>query len=132
MTHARRDVLLGALAGAGLLAASPGHAQSAAAKPAKPPIFAVEFTTGAGWDAAKPPNEQAHFADHSANLRRLRESGALLFGARYSDKGLIVLQAEDEATARAEIERDPSVAAGTFKFALFPMHAFYTGCIGTG
>lgn len=130
--YPRRELLMAALAGAGLSLTAPSHAQGNPNKPAKPPVFAVEFTTGPGWDAGKAPNEQRHFADHSANLRRLRDTGALLFGARYSDKGLIVLEAADEAAARAEIERDPSVAAGTFRYALFPMHAFYPGCVGLG
>jgi hypothetical protein len=49
-----------------------------------------------------PAHEQSWFREHSANLRRLREDGSLVLGARYADKGLVVLSAvsEDEAHAR--------------------------------
>jgi uncharacterized protein YciI len=51
--------------------------------------------------------EQAHFREHSANLRQLREDGALVFGARCSDKGLVVLAASSLEAARAMMDRDP-------------------------
>ncbi|MEZ5465362.1 MAG: YciI family protein [Lysobacteraceae bacterium] len=91
------------------------------------PLFAVEFTIGQAWDADKPAHEQAHFREHSANLKRLRESGALLLGARYGKKGLVVLSAASEAEARALIERDPAVQGGTFAFELHPFSVFYGG-----
>ena len=92
-------------------------------------LYAVEFRTGPAWVADKPPNEQAHFAAHSANLRRLREAGALRIGARYSDKGLVVIEATSLEAARAMIDADPSIAAGTFVYEIHEFALFYEGTL---
>lgn len=101
-------------------------AQTPPAAPA-PRLFAVTFTTGPAWDAAKPPAEQAHFREHSANLARLRREGLLLLGARYADKGLIILRAESEEAVRAQLVPDPSVAAGVFHAQVDAFNPFYHG-----
>lgn len=77
-------------------------------------LFAVQFTVGPKWDSAKAPNEQAHFAEHSANLSRLRKDGVLVIGARYGEVGLVVLRLPDEEAVKAQLARDPSIEAGTF------------------
>jgi uncharacterized protein YciI len=92
-------------------------------------LFAVEIKTGPAWDAAKPPQDQAHFREHSANLRRLREQGALLMGARYADKGLVVLRAASESEAHALLKDDPSFQAGVFKYELHEFRVFYSGTL---
>lgn len=89
------------------------------------PLFAVEVRVGPKWDASKAPQEQNLFREHSANLKRLRDAGHLVMGARYSDIGLIILAAETEASARAMIDADPSMAAGTFKYDIHPFNVFY-------
>jgi uncharacterized protein YciI len=94
-------------------------------------LFAVEVRTGPAWDAAKPPQEQAFFSEHSAHLRRLREQGRLVMGARYADKGLLVLRAASENEARALLQDDPSLAAGVFSFELHEFRVFYGGGVGT-
>ncbi|MGL6290003.1 MAG: YciI family protein [Silanimonas sp.] len=130
--HSRRQVLvsIAAVAASAAMPRAPAatEATSGAATPAGA-LFAVEFTVGPGWDAAKPPGEQAHFAAHSANLRALRDAGQLVLGARYGDTGLVVLRAADEAEARSWIERDPAVEHGTFAFALNRFSPFYGGCV---
>jgi len=92
-------------------------------------LFAVEFKTGPRWVASKQPHEQEHFREHSANLRKLREQGSLVLGARYGEKGLIVLAAESESAARAMIEQDPSVLNGVFSYELHPFLVFYGGAV---
>lgn len=87
--------------------------------------FVVLFTTGPSWDTSKPPAEQTGFKEHSANLRRLRDSGQITLGARYADKGMIILKANDETAARAEFANDPTIAANVFKLEVFPMRFFY-------
>lgn len=106
-----------------------GQAPSATPAPAldELQLFAVEIRTGPKWDAAKPPQEQAYFREHSANLRRLRESGSLVLGARYADKGLVVLAAANIADARQMMDADPSFAAGTFGYDVHPFNVFYPG-----
>lgn len=121
----------------GCLAAA-AESPAPAARPASVPssaqpdaglLFAVEIRTGPAWDTAKPPQEQPHFAAHSAHLRRLREQGALLVGARYADVGLLVLRAASPADALALLKDDPSLQAGVFRYDLHPMRVFYGGTL---
>lgn len=93
------------------------------------PLFAVQIRTGAKWDASKPPQEQVHFREHSANLKRLRDAGHLIVGARYSDVGLVILAAESEAHARAMMDEDPSIKADVFKYEVHPFNVFYPGTL---
>ncbi|MBI3886380.1 MAG: nuclear transport factor 2 family protein [Opitutae bacterium] len=107
-----------------LVAALPAFAQ---ATPAKEPLFAARFGPGPNWDAAKPANEQKHFAEHSANLARLRRDGVILLGARYADTGLLVVHAVDADAARAHFGSDPAIAAGVFTLAVDAFNAFFPG-----
>jgi uncharacterized protein YciI len=97
---------------------------------ASPPLYAVQIRVGPKWDSSKAPHEQALFKEHSANLKRLRDAGHLVMGARYSDIGLIILAAESETAARAMIDADPSIAAGTFMYEIHPCNVFYPGTVG--
>ena len=90
--------------------------QPTTSPPNEAPLFAVEITVGAKWDSSKPAHEQQFFREHSSNLKRLRDSGALIVGARYSDKGLVVLTAQDEEQARAMMDEDPSMKAQVFRY----------------
>ena len=107
----------------------PAPVTAAAAAAAELPLFAVEIKVGPKWDAQKPPQEQAYFREHSANLRRLRETGQLVLGARYGDKGLVVLAAASAAEAAALMDADPAMAAGTFVYELHPFNVFYAGTV---
>ena len=90
--------------------ASGARAQTAPA----PRWFIVQLTLGAAWDKSKPPNQQPGFAEHSANLRALREAGKLAMGARYADKGLLVVRAADAVEARTFFDADPMVLGNLF------------------
>lgn len=105
-----------------LACAAPSTLASAAEAP---PLFVVHFATGPGWVAGMAPAEQAGFADHSANLQRLRKAGRIVFGARYEDVGLVFLRADSLEAARAELDADPGVVAGIFTYTLAPMRVFY-------
>jgi uncharacterized protein YciI len=99
---------------------------ASAAAPA-PKIYAVTFTTGPNWDTTKPAQEQKFMREHSANLARLRTAGISILGGRYADKGLLLVRAPDEATVRAELAQDPSLAAGTFQAAVDEYQPFQHG-----
>lgn len=105
--------------------------QPPAPTPTELPLFAVEITVGSKWDQSKSPQEQPFFREHSSNLKRLRDAGALIVGARYSDKGLVVIAAQDEASARAMMDEDPSIKAEIFKYQIHPFSVFYGGTINT-
>ena len=108
--------------------ATPGAAASAPTLPDLP-LFAVEIKTGPKWDPARPPPEQAFFREHSAHLRHLREAGHIRLGARYGDKGLIVLAAATIEEARGWIDADVSMQHGTFAYELHPFAVFYGGAV---
>ena len=93
-----------------------------------PKLFAVELTRGPAWDAAKPAHEQPGFSEHSANIRRLTDAQSLVIGARYGDKGLLVVAAADEAGARAHFSSDPMVAKNAFRADVYPFSTFKHGC----
>ena len=118
----RWTLVLGLTLGLGAQAQTPPPA-------AEPPLFAIQVRKGSSWDEAKPPQAQAQFREHSAHLKRLREAGSLVMGARYSDIGLLVVSAENEAAARALMDGDPSVAAGTFSIEVHPFNVFYGGSL---
>jgi uncharacterized protein YciI len=92
-------------------------------------LFVIQFTTGPGWLPDKPFQDQPMAAEHSRNLRRLREQGVLVMGARYGATGMIVLRASSEAAARAEIEKDPTIARRVFTYTVDEFKPFYGGCV---
>lgn len=120
-----------ALLGASLIVS---HGVSAQVQPGpaaagEPSLFAVEITVGPKWEPGRPAHEQQYFREHSANLQRIREAGSLVMGARYSDKGLVVLAARDESHAREMMDEDPSIRAGVFRYQLYPFSVFYGGTV---
>jgi len=94
-------------------------------------LYLVIFSLGPAWVAGKPPGEQPAFREHGQNLKRLRDANRIAMGARYADKGMIVLRGESEAAARSEVEADPGVRARTFTFELNELVPFYPGYVGT-
>lgn len=91
--------------------------------------FVVIFSLGPAWEKDKPANEQRYFADHSANLGKLRAEKKLLLGARYADKGMVIIEAENEAAARAMFDADPMVKNRLFNMEVYAFSPFFTGCI---
>lgn len=89
--------------------------------------FLVHFSLGPAWLPSKAPNEQTAFAEHGRNLKRLRDEGRITVGARYADKGMIVLLADNEAAARKEMDADPGVLSGIFLYELHELKVFYEG-----
>ena len=89
------------------------------------PLFVVHFETGSAWNTTLGPNEQTGFAEHSANLNRLRREGIIRFGARYAEFGMIIIGAESLTAATAVIEQDPGVQAKIFTFKIDPLNVFY-------
>lgn len=125
-----RRVLLACLSALPLLAAAQAPTQAPTQAPADSlRHFAIEFRSGPAWVADKPPPEQAGFREHSANLRRLRDAGRLLIGARIAERGFLVLSADSEAAARAEFDADPTLASGVFVVSIQPMQVFWGGSL---
>ena len=89
------------------------------------PLFVVHFETGPSWNKSLAPSEQPSFREHSANLNRLRKEGAIVFGARYGDLGMIFLQADTLEVATALLDADPGVRSGIFAYRIAPLRVFY-------
>jgi uncharacterized protein YciI len=96
---------------------------------AKKMLFIAIFSLGPSWQSDKPAHEQAYFKEHSANLKKLRTEKKILIGARFSDKGMIIIAAANEQEARAMLEHDPMVANKVFNLELHQFNPFYKGCI---
>jgi hypothetical protein len=92
-------------------------------------LFIVTYTTGPAWDATKKPNEQTHFKEHGMNLSALRKAGTIKFGARYSDKGIIVISASSFKAAKDLIYADQAVTSNLFHADIQKLSPFYEGCI---
>ena len=88
-------------------------------------LFVVHFSTGSAWDTTRSPSEQTSFAEHSANLGRLRSEGIILFGGRYDEFGIIILRAATLESARETIESDPGIKSDLFTFTISPISVFY-------
>lgn len=95
----------------------------------KKKLFIAIFSLGPAWQTDKPAHEQSYFKEHSENLKRLRSEQKILLGARYSDKGMIILSAADEQEARGWLAHDPMVANNVFSLELYPFQPFYYGSI---
>ena len=124
-----RDVLIVcALAVAGATSVPTGaQSPSAAAPTVTGATYAVVLTTGPKWDKSKAPNLQEGFAEHSANLRKLRETGVLHAGARYGEVGLMIVRAESVAATTTLFAADPTIAAGVFRIEVTPFFTVYSG-----
>lgn len=91
-------------------------------------LFIVTYTTGPSWDVSKKPNEQAYFKEHSANLAKWRKEGIIQLGARYADKGIIILKAPSLAVAKELVLKDEGVLYKLFEADVQKFNVFYQGC----
>jgi len=114
---------------AGAAATAPQVEKTPSPDQAEERLFLVQLSLGPAWVDGRPPQEQPSFREHGQNLGRLRGEGRIVLGARYADKGMIVLRAPSEEAARVEMAADPGVVAGIFVFELNELQAFYEGCL---
>ena len=92
-------------------------------------LFIVIYTPGENWNNSKQPQEQDYFNFHSKRLQAYRKEGKILLGARYSNKGMIIMPAETEEEIKKIVFADSAVLAKTFNAEVFPYNVFYDGCI---
>lgn len=91
--------------------------------------FIVLYTTGENWDTTKQTYEQPYFKEHSSHLGELKKAKKIVTGGRYSDTGMIIIKAKDEAEATTTITNDISIKNKIFKAEIFLFDPFYKGCI---
>jgi len=92
-------------------------------------LYIVTYTTGSAWDSVKAPQEQRYFAEHSRNLAALRKTGIIKMGARYAEKGIIIIAAPSGKVAYELIHADEAVANHLFNADIQKFNVFYDGCI---
>ena len=92
-------------------------------------LFIVTYTTGPSWDQNKGTDEQIHFKEHGARLGQLRKDGVIKFGARYADKGIVVISAATSAAAKEIVLADPAVVNKLFSADVQKLNIFYSGCL---
>lgn len=96
---------------------------------AKDSLYIVTYTTGPSWDAAKAPGEQQFFKEHSQHLSGLRKDGVITMGARYADKGIIVIKARSFTHANEIIGSDQAIGHQLFNTDIQKLSVFYPGCV---
>jgi hypothetical protein len=92
-------------------------------------LYIVTYTVGELWDMSKSPAEQRYFKEHGARLGQLRKDGVIKFGARYSDKGMIVIAAGTYVKAKEVVNADVAVQNKLFVADVHPFNIFYDGCL---
>jgi hypothetical protein len=88
-------------------------------------LYIVTYTTGLSWDVSKKPHEQTYFKEHSSNLSALRKAGTIKFGARYAEKGIIVIAAKSFKEAKDLITADQAVVNKLFNADVQRLNVFY-------
>jgi hypothetical protein len=92
-------------------------------------LYIVTYTTGSLWDVNKKTNEQPYFKEHSANLSALRKAGTIRTGARYGEKGFIIIAAQSMKAAQELILTDVAIVNKLFIADIKKLNVFYDGCI---
>lgn len=92
-------------------------------------LFVAFYTVGKNWDTEKSPNGQAFFKEHSAFLKRLRDTKVIVQGARYGDTGMVVFKASGQETAESLIHSDLAIQNQLFNVKIYAFAPFYKGCI---
>lgn len=95
----------------------------------KDSLYIVTYTTGSLWDKTKSPGEQQYFKEHSAFMGKIRKDGITKFGARYADKGIIVISASSLKAAQEIILSDNAITNKLFDADIQKLNVFFDGCV---
>lgn len=81
-------------------------------------VFVLLRTGPADAEISDPEQRRELFAGHFANMERLRDEGALVLAGPLDNegdkRGVLVLAVDALEEAKAEVAKDPTVAAGIF------------------
>jgi hypothetical protein len=98
---------------------------SAFAQSATDSLYIITYTVGKAWDQSKKPNEQSYFKEHSALMGKLMKDGITKFGARYSDKGMIIISVASLQAAKEIILNDVAVINNLFIADIQKLNIFF-------
>ncbi len=96
---------------------------------AKDSLYIVTCTIGTPWDQSISPTRQPYFNDHSKHNAELRKTGVITLGARYADKGMIVIHAPSYQQAKEIITKDVAIVNHLFVADIKNLNVFYPGCV---
>jgi len=88
-------------------------------------LYLVTYAVGSLWNQTKKPTEQPYFKEHSAFMSKLMKEGIATFGARYSDKGMIIIKASSRTAANEIIRSDVAVINNLFLADVQKLTVFY-------
>lgn len=88
-------------------------------------LYIVTYTVGTAWDQSKKPNEQVYFKEHSAFMGKLMKESVTKFGARYADKGIIIIGAASMQKAKELILSDVAVINKLFAADVQKVNVFF-------
>ncbi len=91
--------------------------------------YALIYTPGPGWDTTKQAHQQLHFDKHSQFLSTMRKEKKILFGARFSDKGFLIVEARNDEEMRSMLKNDLMTVNQIFTATFYRLSVFYDGCI---
>ncbi len=91
--------------------------------------FVVHYTTGKNWNKKLQFESQPYSAAHSRFLSTLKKHGKIVFGMRYSDKGMICFKAKDLTEIKDLINSDTAVLKQIFTVDVQEADVFYDGCL---
>lgn len=91
--------------------------------------FIVHYTTGKNWNKKLDFEAQPYSGSHSKFLSSLKKKGVIIFGMRYSDKGMICIKAKNMEEAKTMINADSAVVKQLFKTDIQEADVFYDGCL---
>lgn len=91
--------------------------------------FIVHYSLGKNWNKKLDFDKQLYSASHSKFLTILKKKGVVIFGMRYSDKGMICLKAKDLESAKLLVQTDTAVIKEIFKTDVQKADIFYDGCV---
>jgi uncharacterized protein YciI len=104
-----------------VLASTGSPVRQARGGPAMKSTYLALYRPGPHWVAGKPIREQPP-KEHGKYLLDLYARGAMKFAGPFDDNtgAAVVVEAADEAEARALIAADPAIKSGIFSFELHP------------
>ena len=91
--------------------------------------FIVIFSPGPQWNHEISPRDQPGMKEHSANLQKLRKDGMIAVGARYSDKGMVVIKGDSLDAVKNLFADDPMVKENVFMMEVYEWKPFYKGSV---
>jgi len=91
--------------------------------------FIVHYTTGKNWNKKLDFEAQQYSQSHSKYLSSMKKNKIIVFGIRYSNKGMICIKAKNMNQAKSIVNSDTAVMKQIFATDIQEADVFYDGCL---